>query len=174
MSGAGELEKERGKAAHELLPGTKDGRACPSGAPLVLGEKMAVNRACGENAAEPRVRIVGDDPLMLSCGRHPYGMPCGEQTVVPGDERPVRPGIERQEGGAWLTGDGSSKPGSTGNRWSSMARGHAPCAEILAGKSAPEECPVCLAPGSAFRRVNPERYAPAPREWQAAGPAVTP
>jgi hypothetical protein len=43
------------------------------------------------------------------------------------------------------------------------------CGEILAGKSAPEECPVCLAPGSAFRRVNPERYAPAPREWQAAG-----
>ncbi|HNY64647.1 MAG TPA: hypothetical protein PKM41_04365 [Deltaproteobacteria bacterium] len=47
------------------------------GRPFVLGEKMAVNRARGENAAEPRVRIVGDDPLMLSCGRHPYGMPCG-------------------------------------------------------------------------------------------------
>jgi hypothetical protein len=44
---------------------------------FVLGEKLAVTRARDEKIGETRVRIVDDDPMMLSCHRHLYGMPCG-------------------------------------------------------------------------------------------------
>jgi hypothetical protein len=36
------------------------------------------------------------------------------------------------------------------------------CGELFHGDRVPDECPVCMAPGSSFIRVTPENTPPAP------------
>ena len=41
------------------------------------------------------------------------------------------------------------------------------CAELATGDRAPDECPVCLAPGTSFKRIMAESPSPVPVSTQA-------